>query len=240
MRWHLSVLALCGLLTASTPAGGQHPAPKPDGPLTAPEGEQPATLDRGGAVEVPICEPPATCVPEKDMEVFVKLLREKKCLLGEEPTFELDPINIVVDRQGRVFYSGAEPHPYTVKMTWCDYEVEAKGKVDIVAAMREPPIWGFRFRPKAYIGALPGEAFYSIPDGESLEVIDLVDAGAMVDFLYYDWANLNVAVGFRSVGGGIGFDLTENFGAYGGYALTWGDWHHNANIGLWFSFYNPD
>jgi hypothetical protein len=62
----------------------------------------------------------------------------------------------------------------------------------------------------------------------------------MVDFLYYDWANLNAAVGFRSLGGGVGFDLTENFGAYAGYALTWGSWHHNVNIGFWFSFYNPE
>ena len=106
--------------------------------------------------------------------------------------------------------------------------------------MRVPSTWGFRFRPKAYIWVLPGEAFYSIPDTESLGVMDLIDAGVMVDFLYYEWANLNAAVGFRSLGGGIGFDLTENFGAYGGYALTWGDWHHNANLGLWFSFWNPE
>lgn len=240
MRWFPPLPALLAALLASTPVGAQHPASQPKEPLTAPEGEQPITLDRGGAVEVPICEPPATCVPKEDMDLFVKLLREKKCMQEQEPTFDLDSINIVVDRQGRIFYSGAEPHPYTLRMTWCNYEVEGKGKVDIVAAMREPDIWGFRFRPKAYIGALPGEVFYSIPESESLEVMDLVDAGVMLDFLYYDWINLNAAVGFRSFGGGLGADLTENFGAYAGYAMTWGDWHHNANIGFWFSFYNPE
>lgn len=229
MRW-LLILALC-LLAA--PLWAQE-APK--APVPSPEPEAPPAAS--GAAAEPC--PDGTCVPDADLKKMVEVLREKKCLQTEKPEFDLDPINIVVDRQGRIYYSGAEPHPYTVRMTWCNYEVEAAGKVDIVAAMRVPSTWGFRFRPKAYIGVLPGEAFYNIPDTESLEVMDLVDAGVMVDFLYYEWANLNAAVGFRSLGGGIGFDLTENFGAYGGYALTWGDWHHNANLGLWFSFWNPE
>jgi hypothetical protein len=229
VRW----LAILILLVPAL-AWGQQPAPKPDQPVAAP-----ATLDREGeTIEVPICEPPAKCVPKKDLELFVKLAREKKCLLENDPTFDLDPVNIVIDRDGRVFFSGAEPHPYTLRMNWCDYEVEAKGKVDIIAAMREPRTWGFRFRPKAYIGALPLEALYEFD--EPLKVYDLIDAGAMVDFFFWEWANINAAVGFRSLGGGIGFDLTSNFGAYAGYGLTWGDWHHNANLGLWFSFWNPE
>jgi hypothetical protein len=191
------------------------------------------------AADAAECGPPSTCVPEEDMDLFLKMAREKKCLLDTKPTFDLDPVNIIIDREGRVFFSGAEPHPYALRMTWCDYAVEAKGKVEVIAAMREPDIWGFRFRPKAYISALPFEAFYTDPTLDDLRVHDLIDAGAMVDFLYYDWVNLDVAVGFRSLGGGIGFDLTSNFGAYAGYSLTWGDWNHNLNLGLWFSFWNP-
>lgn len=186
------------------------------------------------------CKAPDTCVPEKDMGLFVKMAQEKQCLLNNEPAFDLDPINIVIDRDGRVFFSGAEPHPYTLRMNWCDYDVEAKGKVTVIAAMREPDTWGFRFRPKAYIGALPLEALYSNPSLDDLRVHDLIDAGVMVDFFYWEWFNVNAAVGFRTLGGGVGVDLTANFGAYTGYALTWGDWNHNANIGLWFSFWNPE
>ena len=229
MRWLLT-LALC-LLTA--PLWAQEPGAAP---VPSPEPETPPAASEGA----PEPCPGGTCVPDEDMAKIVEVLKEKKCLQTTKPEFDLDPINIVVDRDGRIFYSGAEPHPYSVRMNWCNYEVEATGKVDIVAAMREPPIWGFRFRPKAYIGVLPGEAFYSLPEDDSIHVMDLVDAGVMVDFLYYDWANLNAAVGFRSLGAGIGFDLTSNFGAYGGYALTWGDWHHNANLSLWFSFWNPE
>jgi hypothetical protein len=209
-------------LLASTAGWAQSPAPEPKDAPTA------------------SCEPPATCVPDPDMQMFVKLLKEKRCQLDEPPTFALDPINIVVDKQGRVFYSGAEPRPYTLKMSWCPYAVEAQGKVDIVAAMQEPEIWGFHFRPKAYIGAIPLEAAYKLPEDESLRVTDLVDAGVMVDFLYYDWVNLNAAAGFRTFGGGVGIDLLENFGAYAGWAMTWMTWHQNVNVGLWFSFWNPE
>jgi len=180
-----------------------------------------------------------TCVPKGDMAKITEILKEKKCLQTTKPTFELDPINIVVDKDGRVFYSGAAPNPYTLRMKWCNYEAEAQGKVNLVAAMREPSMWGFRFRPKAYISLLPFEAFNVASEKETLSFGDSWDAGAMVDFFHYDWANLNVAVGFRSFGGGLGADLTQNFGIYAGYATTWGTWHHNLNLGVWFSFWNP-
>ena len=183
-------------------------------------------------VMLPVCEPSAFCVSREDMGVLVKLLREKGCRQTEDPEFELDPIQIVVDKQGRVFFSGSDPRPYTLRMSWCNYDITAQGQVSVVAAMHEPPIWGFRFRPKAYVGILPTEAFY---DGGH-EFRDFVDAGFLIDFLYYDWMNLNAAVGFRSFGGGVGVDLTDNAGLAVTYALTWGQWRHNTLISLYFGF----
>lgn len=199
------------------------------------------------ADDAPACN--GTCVPKEDMDKIVEVLKERKCLQTTKPTFKLDPINIVVDKDGRVFYSGAEPNPYTVRMTWCNYEVEAQGKVNLVTALRVPSIWGFRFRPKAYLGILPVEAYNISVENAAKEVAkepttsvmfsDVWDAGVMVDFFHYDWFNVNVATGFRSFGGGVGADLTENFGLYIGYANTWATWHHNVNLSLWFSFWNP-
>lgn len=219
-----TLLLTLALLLLSAPVSAQDPAPTPD-PKPSAEGSPEG------------CE--GTCVADEDMQKILRVLRERKCLNDQPPTFELDPVNIVIDKDGRVFFSGEKPHPYTLKMKWCHYEVEAQGKVDVIAAVQEPPVWGFRFRPKAYIGVLPLEPFYELAAGEEREFADVMDAGVMVDFLYYQWANLNVAVGYRSLGGGVGFDLTSNFGAYVGYGLTWIDWHHNANLGLWFSFWNP-
>lgn len=193
----------------------------------------------------PSCE--GTCVPDEDMAKFVELLKERRCLQTEAPTFQLDPINIVVDKEGRVFYSGSDPNPYTVRMTWCGYEAEAQGAVKLVAAISEPSVWGVRFRPKAYIGILPVEAFNVVAENEAkrlagevpedLSVGDLWDAGVMVDFFHYDVFNLNAAVGFRSFGGGLGTDLTSTVTVYAGYANTWGTWHHNLNIAMAFALW---
>lgn len=188
-----------------------------------------------------------TCVPKADLDKMVEVLKEKKCLQTTKPTFELDPINIVVDKNGRVFYSGGAPNPYTLRMKWCNYEAEGQGKVNIVTAMHVPSIWGFRFRPKAYIAVLPIEA-YNIEienagkpadQQTSLSFSNVWDAGVMVDFFHYDWLNVNVETGFRSFGASLGADLTQNFGINVGYANTWGTWHHNLLFGASFSFWNP-
>lgn len=177
-----------------------------------------------------------TCVPKEDMDKIVTVLKSEKCLKDTVPKFELDPIDIVVDKDGRVFYTGAAPKPFTLKMHWCSYDVTGTGKVDLVAAIKEEPEWGFRFRPKAYIGFLLAEPFYAQGSKESVGIKDVADAGLMADFFYWKWLNINVAAGYHSFGGGLGADLTKNFGAYLGYSLTWGTWQHNPNLALWFGF----
>jgi hypothetical protein len=172
-----------------------------------------------------------TCVPPEDMQVFVGLLRERKCLTTEKPEFKLDPIEIVIDDKGRVFYSGADPKPYKLHMKWCNFEVDGQGKVNLVAAMVEPPTWGFRLRPKAYLGYLPLEFVVYGEDAKAG-----IDAGLLLDFFYFHWVNVNVALGFRSGGLDVGADLTKNFGVATGWALGWDGFRHNANAAIWFAF----
>lgn len=160
---------------------------------------------------------------------MVKVLQEKKCLLTDKPTFDLDPVTIVVDKSGRVYGSGTDPKPYQLHMKWCSYEIEGTGSVKILAAVREEPDWGFRFRPKAMVGYLPAEALAkSWQDG--------IDGGLLLEPFFWRSLNINAQVGVRSFGAGFGLDLTRNFGAYLGYAMTWGSWRSSPNIGLWFSF----
>lgn len=157
------------------------------------------------------------CVDREDLRKFLELAKERQCLDQTLPQFQLDPVTIITDHEGRVYYTGNDPdHPYKLHMQWCHYKVDGEGKIKIVAAMNEPPTWGFRFRPKAYLGYLPLKALES--DSSYSEGID---AGVMLDFLYYKSLNLDVAAGFRSVGLGLGLDLTTNFGVYAGYAFTW-------------------
>lgn len=176
------------------------------------------------------CTSPSKCVPKEDMDDFVKVLREKRCLQTEKPSFKLDPITIVVDTDGRIYTSGANPNPYHLQMTWCGYTADGSGDVKVQAAMREPPEWGFRFRPKASLGYLPAEALAkSWQDG--------IEGGVLLEPFFWRSLNLNAQVGFRSVGLGLGMDLTRNFGVYLGYALTWGSWRSSPQGALWFSFW---
>jgi hypothetical protein len=184
---------------------------------------------------VPVLEAQActgTCVPDADMEKIVTVLKEAKCLKEENPEFKLDPVQIVVDRDGRIFFSGGDPKPYRLHMHWCNYDVDAEGKVNVLAAVQEPPTWGLRFRPKAYMGYLLAEPFR---EGKTAK--DGVDAGLMIDPFYFHDFNLNVHVGFRAVGVGLGVDIFRSFGAYAGYALSWDGFHHNPETALWFSFW---
>jgi len=181
------------------------------------------------------CPAGSTCVPPEDMEVFVKILKEKKCLQETKPTFKLDPINIVVDQDGRVYYTGADPKPYTLKMSWCNYEAEGTGKVDLVVAKKEPPTWGFRFRPKFAGSFLFVDGFEKYND--KYDPSRAVDVGILWEFLYWHSFNLNVATGFRSAGAGLGMDITRNFGIYAGYAFSWWTLKHNPQMGLYFAFW---
>lgn len=181
------------------------------------------------AAQVP-CRSPSVCVPGDDLQKFVALARERKCLDESEPEFTLDSIAVVLDTDGRVFHSGADAkRHFKVTLKWCHLTVVGDGEVELVAAMQTPPTSGFRFRPKAYLGYLPLKlADRSFNDG--------IDAGMLIDLAYIDWVNFNLAAGFRSVGGGVGFDLTKNFGAYVGYALGWTRPLQNVNVALYFAF----
>jgi|SRR6478736_658937 len=172
------------------------------------------------------------CISEEDLKALITVTKEKQCLLNTQPAIDLDPVVLTIDRDGRVFFTGAEPKPYTLRMKWCNFDLQAKGKVNVVAAMQEPPEWGFRFRPKAYLGFLPGEALRK--DGTAKSA---VDAGLMLDPFYYKFLNLNVHVGFRAVGVGIGVDIFRSFGVYGGYAATWDGFRSNGELSTWFSFW---
>lgn len=174
----------------------------------------------------------SVCVREEDLMDLIAIAKERKCQEDTKPQFEIDEITVITDVDGRVFYTGADPsRPFKLKMSWCHYEVLAEGKVTLIAAKNEPDTWGFRFRPKAYLGYLVTRAFED--DGSFSNGID---AGFLLDFFHVEWVNVNAAAGFRSVGADVGFDLTTNFGAHVGYGLGWKKPLHNIGAGVYFAF----
>lgn len=177
------------------------------------------------------CPEGSTCVPPEDMKVFVQLLKDQKCRNENPPKLTLDPVTVIVDRQGRVYYSGNEPKPYKVHIDWCNYQVDGTGKITMEVAQKVEPTWGFRFRAKAAFGYLPVEAL------EEKDGMRGFDGGLLLEPFFLQWFNVNAYVGVRSVGAGVGFDLTKNFGIYAGYAIAWGTWRSNPHAALYFSFW---
>lgn len=184
-----------------------------------------------GAADPVACPPGVTCVPPEDMKVFVQLLKEQKCRAETPPTFKVDPVQITIDNDGRVYGTGSTPTPYKVHFDWCNYKVDGAGQTSIVAAKREAETWGWRFRVKAAPGFLPLTAL------NAKEASKGIDLGVLIEPFFVQWSNVNAYVGIRSVGGGFGFDLTKNFGVYAGYAITWGSWEHNLHGAMSFALW---
>lgn len=178
------------------------------------------------------CPQGSTCVSPQEMKVFVQLLKDEKCRNETLPKVTEDPVAIIVDRQGRVYGSGNEPMPHKLHIDWCNYQLDAAGGVQLQVAERVEPTWGFRFRPKAALGYLPVEAIAEKDASKG------IDGGILLEPFFIQSINLNAYVGVRSVGGGVGMDLTKNFGVYAGYSVAWwSSWRSNLLGAVYFSFW---
>lgn len=177
------------------------------------------------------CGLTSTCVSREDRQAFVTLLREQKCRNETPPTIKLDQITIIEDKDGRIYATGAQPHPYTVQMTWCNYEITATGGVKVVVARRVPPTWGFRFRPKF------GSSFLFVDAFKKESPLSAIDVGLLWEGFYYKSLTLNVVTGFRSVGAALGLDLTKNLALHAGYAVSYDGWRSNPILGLSFALW---
>ena len=169
-------------------------------------------------------------MPQEDLDDLIALVEDQHCMRASNPTFYMGSLTIITDKDGRVYYSGSEPQPLTLRMVWCGYTLEVDVKVDVLVAESKPPVWGFRFRPKFAGSFLVLDAIERSPQ-------EGVDVGILWDFLYWHDFNLNVATGYRSAGLGVGYDLTSNFGAYGGYAFSFWTLKSNPQLGLYFGFW---
>ena len=175
------------------------------------------------------CPPQDVCVERPDILLMAQLAREAQCRATTEPEVTAEPITILLDKQGRVFGSGTGDKPFTLRLDWCNYEIEMKSQIRLIAAQAVEPHWGFRLRPKASVGILTRELL----DGETL--LQYGDVGLMLEPFFYRWFNVNGYVSFRSVGAGLGFDITTNFGAAVLFNTRWGEWRVNPFVAVFFA-----
>ena len=187
------------------------------------------------AAPTPVSAPAAcdkgTCVQSEDMKVFISLLKDAKCRTDTPPTIKSDPITVVVDKEGRIYGSGGEPKPYKLSLSWCNYQIEATSQVQIVAAQEAVQTYGFRFRPKAFIGYLPIEAV------SAKDYRNGIDGGVLLEPFFLSWTNINAVVGFRSFGAAVGFDPFKNMSLVLGYTVAWESWRSNLFFGVGFALW---
>jgi hypothetical protein len=175
------------------------------------------------------CPAGYTCVPKEDMEILLQLARDQKCRASTTPKVKSDGVTIVTDRMGRVYSSGSGPKQYQLHLNWCNYEIDAKSNITLSVAQRVEPTWGFRLRLKATFGISP------TAPGSKLQ--DALDGGVLVEPFYYHFANLNVYGGVKSIGLGLGFDLTNTVSIYVGYGWAYGSWKPAPMLGLGFALW---
>ena len=145
-----------------------------------------------------------------------------------------DEIIIIHDWNGRVYTNGGDKNPLSFKL-YIGETIERDMAIVLptkVYYRPKPPDPMFRLRIRAQVGLIALE-FTKITTGK---IQNLFDAGLGWDFFHYKNANVAVYTGMRSVGAGVGFDLTRNFGPYIGYSLVYDGFRSSAQAGFYMSF----
>lgn len=197
------------LVLLSSPALAQEPGPEP-------------------------CQCEGTCLSEEDKKTVVDGLNELKKIKESKAEVKLkDDIVIVRDWEDRVYVNGgsAKPVRMTLKLGTVERDLEVQLPVH-VSYREKPPDPMFRLRIRAQAGVLIPELVGSFSDG--LE--EFWDAGIGWDFVHLGPWNMSAYTGIRSAGGGVGLDLTRNFGPYAGYSFVYEDLRSSVFSGVFFSF----
>lgn len=186
---------------------------------------------RALADDPPPCPPPyAVCLTAEEKQTVGDSLRELKEIKEAKATVKVtDDIVIVRDWEDRVYVNGGSGKPIRATLTLgSTVERDLELQLPVQTFYREkPPDPMFRLRVRAQAGVLFPRVLDSFKDGW--------DAGIGWDFMHVGPANLSAYTGIRSVGGGLGVDLTKNFGPYVGYAFLYDGLKSGVLGGVYFS-----
>jgi hypothetical protein len=145
-----------------------------------------------------------------------------------------DQVVIIRDWDGRVYVNGGSGQPLKLKIQIGkhvdrDMEVQLNPRV-WYRPEPEPPM--FRLRVRAQAGILIPDMVRTI--GGHKEAF--WDGGIGWDFFHLSYLNAALFTGIRSVGAGLGIDLTKNFGVYAGYSFVYSETKSSALTAAYFSF----
>lgn len=176
------------------------------------------------------CPADGRCLTKEQLGEVVKAVKELDEIHRSPAVVTVeDQVVIVHDWDGRVYVNGGATRPIRMKL-----RIGATVERDMAAAVPvqvyyrpRPPDPMFRIRIRAQAMVLPLEAL-----GRNR----WWDAGAALDFFHLGDFNVAASVGAYSAGGGVGWDLTRNFGPYVGYALTYDGLRSGVSAGVYMAF----
>jgi len=183
------------------------------------------------------CTPPAggKCLTKDQLDKVEQALKELDAIHKAPAVITTpDTITIIHDWQNRVFVNGGGASPVRLKLKLGD-TVDRDMAVTLptqVYFRPQPPDPMFRLRIRAQAGILVPQLLQTATGNKQ----SFWDAGIGWDFFHYNAVNVAVYTGVRSVGGGIGLDLTRNFGPYVGYSLVYEGLQSSVQTGIYFSF----
>ncbi len=186
---------------------------------------------RATSQECPPAQQCDLCLGPEDKKTVVDSLKELKSIKESKAVLKLKGnIVIVRDWQDRVYVNGGSAKPVDATLTLGDTisrDMQIQLPVQVYYRPK-PPDPMFRLRLRAQAGVLVPMVWKDAKSGW--------DAGIGWDFFHYDVFNLAAYTGVRSAGGGIGMDLTRNFGPYVGYSIVYDGWQSGVFAGVYFSF----
>lgn len=131
--------------------------------------------------------------------------QELEALQRARPEISLDPINIVVDKDGRVFMQ--DKLMGKLKLGKLEYDLDVGLSSKIVKA--EKPPYDLHLKFKAII-----TQSYEYTDGDNLK--GFTSGGIVLEPAYYEMVNLNFVLTPRFYGVALGLDVTEHADIIGG------------------------
>lgn len=210
-------LVLAAALCLAAPGAAADPAPPPPAPVE--------------------CVPPpgGKCLSKEQFDEVKKALEELDRIHKSPAVLTTDDkVLIVQDWDGRVYTNGGSTNPIRFKLKvgdTVDRDVAMTLPTQVYYRPR-PPDPMFRLRIRAQAGLLVPQMVQSVGGDKQR----FWDAGIGWDFFHLGPANLSLYTGVNSAGGGIGFDLTRNFGTYVGYSLVYDGLKSSLLTGVYFSF----
>lgn len=188
------------------------------------------------AAQEPCVPPPGgKCLTEEQWGQVRKALKELDDVHDSPAELKLEqPVVIIQDWQGRVYVNGGEKQPIPAKLKIGQYvDRDMAVTVDAKVYYREkPPDPMFRLRIRAQAGLLVPQLVTAV-GGEKQ---NFFDGGVGLDFFHLGPVNASANIGVFSSGGGLGLDLTKNFGVLAGYAFVYDGLKSSVLGGIYFSF----